>query len=85
MELEDTNQKLRTNFDITIMNLETKVGNEKQKAFEYVVNDYKSELSKKVERINEIEKESKYHLDLIWNKELKHIENNYKEIIENFK
>lgn len=65
MELEDTNQKLRTNFDITIMNLETKVGNEKQKAFEYVVNDYKSELSKKVERINEIEKESKYHLDLI--------------------
>lgn len=50
-----------------------------------MVNDYKSELSKKVERINEIEKESKYHLDLIRNKELKHIENNYKEIIENFK
>lgn len=67
------------------MNLETKVGNEKQKAFDYVVNDYRSELSKKVERINEIEKESKYHLDLIRNKELKHIENNYKEIIDNFK
>lgn len=67
------------------MNLESKVGYEKQKAFDFVVNDYKSELSKKIERIQEIEKESKYHLELIRNKELKHIENNYKDIIENFK
>lgn len=37
------------------MNIETKVGNEKQKIFECVVNDFKSEISKKNGKINEME------------------------------
>ncbi len=59
MELEDNNQKLRINFDNTIMNIETKVGNEKQKIFECFVNDFKSEISKKNEKIHEMELMSK--------------------------
>jgi hypothetical protein len=51
IELEDNNQKLRINFDNTIMNIETKVGNEKQKILECVVNDFKSEISKRNDRI----------------------------------
>lgn len=59
VELEDNNQKLRINFDNTIMNIETKVGNEKQKILDSVVNDYRSEISKKNERIQEMEVFSK--------------------------
>lgn len=41
------------------MNIESKVGNEKLKVFESVVNDYKSEISKKNEKILEMENLSK--------------------------
>ena len=72
MELEDNNQKLRINFDNTIMNIETKVGNEKQKILECVVNDYRSEISKKNEKLCEMEVLSKNNQDYLVN------ETNYK-------
>lgn len=51
MELEEINSKLRISFDHTILNIETKVGYEKQKIFDSVVNDYRSEISKKNDKI----------------------------------
>jgi hypothetical protein len=53
------------------------VGNEKQKVFEFVVNDYKSEISKKNDRISEIEKEARQSLENIRKREIKELESGY--------
>ena len=66
MDLEDMNSKMRINFDQTIMNIESKVGNERQKAFECIVNDYKSEISKKNELLIDVEKEWKVTQESLW-------------------
>lgn len=62
VQLEEANQSLRVNFDNTIRGIETKVDREKEKIYEQVMNDYKSEISRKNDKINEMEKESCSHL-----------------------
>ena len=49
---------MRINFDDTIKGLESKVDQEKEKIYESVMNDFRSEISRKNEKISEMEKES---------------------------
>ncbi len=57
------------------MDIENKVGNEKQKILDSVVNDYRSEISKKNDKIHEMEILSKNNYEFI------NIETNYKVLL----
>lgn len=58
INLEEINQNLRINFDDTIKGLESKVDQEKEKIYESVMNDFRSEISRKNEKISDLEKVS---------------------------
>ena len=59
--LEEMNQSLRINFDDTIQGIAQKVDKEKEKIYAQVMSDFRSEISKKNERISEMEKDQSHY------------------------